>query len=103
MARRRIRNLRGAPWEHSQAFATTIESATEAVRRGEKAKTCGDMFNAAIESSILLGQARRETDYFDKADPFVRKQADAKLDKLNTRAIKLEEKIRAKCLVKSTF
>lgn len=95
MAKRR--GLQGAPREHAQAFEHHIERAEDTVKQGNKATGCDAMYTAALQSSALSAIANHEARWAFPEGSFERKQADAKLDKLTKQAIKLDDKLRAKC------
>lgn len=92
------RGLRGLPSEHARAFEDNLERASDAIKKGEKATACGEMYTAALQSSAASALAVHESNWAFTPHSFERKQADAQHDKLLKRAIRLDDKIRAKCL-----
>jgi hypothetical protein len=90
--------LRGSPSDHAREYENHMANAEDTIRQGEKATACGDMYTAAIQVGSRMAVANHESSWAFQPNSFQRKEADARLEKALKRAIKLDDKFRAKCM-----
>jgi hypothetical protein len=94
--------LRGTRSEHAEAFDTYAARAEHSIKLANKdAKEgggCHRLFAAVSQISAESAIANHEARYAFVEDPYALERAEARIDKISRRLIKLDDQLRERCL-----
>ena len=92
------KRLGGSAHAHALEYENYVERAEDKLREAERAKTCSEIYSAAVALNGLSSIANRESQHAFRDQPTMLKQAEARLEKILKRALRIDDKMRDKCL-----